>query len=247
MEVVQALPLSNEKTPIHVAIIMDGNGRWAQARGLPRIEGHNHGAESVRTAIKSSIKFGVRYLTLYSFSSENWKRPKHEVSDLMGLLRRYLKSEISELYQEGIRLRVIGDRRELSADIVSLIEESEEYTKENQTLDLIIALSYGGRDEITMAARDLAKNVQKGFIDPEDITDEIFSNQLYTRYIPDPDLLIRTSGEKRVSNFLLWQLAYAELVFIDTLWPDFSEEDFASALAEFKTRERRFGASSNQR
>ncbi|MEE2745287.1 MAG: isoprenyl transferase [Pseudomonadota bacterium] len=229
-------------SPCHVAIIMDGNGRWAQARGLPKIEGHRHGADSVRTAIRCSVKYKVRYLTLYSFSSENWGRPEHEVADLMSLLQRYLRSEIADLHQNGIRLRVIGNRKDLSPEIVTLIENGENYTANNQTLDLIIALSYGGRNEITMAAKRLANNVKRGILDPNEITEEAFSNQLDTRDIPDPDLLIRTSGEKRVSNFLLWQLAYSELVFIDTLWPDFSERDFSMALLEFEKRERRFGA-----
>lgn len=230
--------------PVHLAIIMDGNGRWAKARGLPRVEGHRRGANSVRTAIECSIKYGVRYLTLYSFSSENWNRPAEEVADLMGLLRRYLRSEIAELHQNGVRLRVIGQREDLSKDIIELIEESEKRTESNTTLDLIIALSYGGRDEITSATRKIAEKVERGVLQPSDITDQIFADHLDTSAIPDPDLLIRTSGEMRISNFLLWQLAYAEFVFIDTLWPDFSEKDFSDAISEFSRRERRFGTSS---
>ena len=193
-------------------------------------------------AIQNSIKYSIRYLTLYGFSSENWSRPHNEVADLMGLLQRYLKSEITELHQNGIRLRIIGNRDDLSSDIVTLIEDSENKTVENKKLDLIIALSYGGRNEITEAAKRLAEKVKNGIIRPNQISEKIFARQLYTSDIPDPDLLIRTSGEKRLSNFLLWQIAYSELVFIDTLWPDFSEGDFLSALVEFEGRERRYGA-----
>ena len=228
--------------PRHVAIIMDGNGRWAGARDLPRIAGHRQGADAVRTAIETAIGKGIRYLTLYSFSSENWNRPRQEVDDLMGLLRRYLRDEIAELHQNGVRLRVIGDRSQLSQDIVQLIEESENYTVENTKLTLVLALSYGGRDEITAAARKIAQKVEGGDLSSGDITEEEFAANLDTVGIPDPDLLIRTSGEKRISNFLLWQLAYAEFVFLDTLWPEFSTQDFEHALSEYRTRERRFGA-----
>ena len=229
-------------TPNHVAIIMDGNGRWARARGFPRIEGHMQGAEAVRTAVESAIKNNVRYLTLYSFSSENWSRPRDEVDSLMSLLRKYLSSEISELYENGVRLRVIGDRTQLSTDIVRLIEDSESYTARNDRLDLILALSYGGRDELTTAARHLCEKVFAGELAPADITGDKFKQYLYTADIPDPDLLIRTGGEQRLSNFLLWQLAYSEFVFLDTHWPEFSAEDFEEALLEFGMRERRFGA-----
>jgi len=235
---------SELKIPRHIAIIMDGNGRWARARGLPRIEGHRRGAESVRTAIECSVKYGVRYLTLYSFSSENWSRPKQEVEDLMGLLRRYLRSEIADLHKNGVRLRVIGNRADLSSDIVQLIEESEAYTAENTTLDLIIALSYGGRAEIANAARSIAEKAKSGDLQPENVTETLFEEFLETADIPDPDLLIRTSGEQRISNFLLWQLAYAEFVFLDCNWPDFSEQYFLDALGTFSHRERRFGATS---
>tara|TARA_B100000315_G_scaffold194030_1_gene184630 strand:- start:9734 stop:10468 length:735 start_codon:yes stop_codon:yes gene_type:complete len=228
--------------PTHVAIIMDGNGRWAKARGLPRLAGHQRGADSVRAAIESAIKYGVRYLTLYSFSSENWKRPADEVSDLMGLLRRYLRSEIAELLSNGVRLRVIGERSDLSSDIVDLIEECEKRTAGNTRLDLIIALSYGGRTEIANAAKVIAEKTVAGEIAPEQIDEKLLGNYLETSSIPDPDLLIRTSGEIRISNFLLWQLAYAEFIFLDILWPDFKEEDFVSAISEFGRRERRFGA-----
>lgn len=227
--------------PAHVAIIMDGNGRWARARGLPRTEGHRRGAESVRVAIRSAIEAGVSYLTLYGFSSENWTRPSDEVRDLMGLLRFYLRSEIAELKKNGVRLRVIGDRARLDADIQKLITEAEKETRDNVRLTLVIALSYGGRSEIVAAARALADKAATGVISPEDIDEQAFAGALYTAGIPDPDLLIRTSGEHRISNFLLWQLAYAEFVFLDTLWPDFSADDFANAIKDFQGRERRFG------
>lgn len=228
--------------PTHVAVIMDGNGRWAAARGMPRIAGHRAGAESVRRTVKAAVKYGVRYLTLYSFSSENWKRPIGEVQDLMGLLRRYLRSEIAELHQNDVRLHFIGNREALSDDIQRLIEEAEQTTAANSALTLTIAISYGGRDEIVGAAKQIAARVLEGSLPLEDIDDETFSRYLSTTEIPDPDLLIRTSGEKRISNFLLWQLAYAEFLFLDVLWPDFSERDFADAIAEFQRRERRYGA-----
>ena len=229
-------------SPNHVAIIMDGNGRWAQARGLPRIAGHRRGAQSVRTAVKCSVKFGVRYLTLYSFSSENWKRPVREVEDLMDLLRRYLLSEIADLHKNGVRLRVIGDRHELSPDLVKLIEEGEASTAGNDKLDLIVALSYGGRSEIVSAIRKIAKKVEAGQLQSDEIDESVLEAHLETADIPDPDLLIRTSGEQRISNFLLWQIAYSELVFLETLWPDFLEKDFLKAINEYQRRERRFGA-----
>lgn len=228
--------------PTHVAIIMDGNGRWAKAHGKPRVFGHKQGAESVRTAVESSVSLGIKYLTLYGFSSENWKRPDQEVNDLMGLLRIYLKSEISKLHKKGVRFRVIGDRSRLATDIVKLIDESEHKTQNNDVLTLTIALSYGGRAEIVRAAAELAKLVSTGAMTPEDIDENTFSSYLYTHDIPDPDLLIRTSGEQRISNFLLWQMAYAEFVFIDTLWPDFSHNDLAEAVKVFACRDRRYGA-----
>ena len=230
--------------PSHVAIIMDGNGRWAKARGLPRIYGHRRGADAVRAAIESSIKYGVRYLTLYSFSSENWKRPVDEVDDLMELLRSYLRSEIAQLHKNGVRLRVIGERSNLSNDIVELISECEERTDENTTLNLMIALSYGSRAEIANAAKVLAQKAVTGEIKADEIEETMLEKYLDTAEIPDPDLLIRTSGEKRVSNFLLWQLAYSEFVFLDSLWPDFSEKEFVNAISEFSSRERRYGATS---
>ena len=230
--------------PVHVAIIMDGNGRWALGRGLRRIAGHKRGAEAVRTAIESALRLGVSYLTLFGFSSENWKRPESEVRDLMGLLRYYLSNEIAYLAERGVRLRVIGDRARLQREIVGLIEKGERETAACQRLTLVIALSYGGRSEIASAARRVAERVAAGEIGPHEIDETMIASHLETCGIPDPDLLIRTSGEKRISNFLLWQCAYAELVFIDTLWPDFTRLDFEEAVREYQGRDRRYGAAS---
>jgi undecaprenyl diphosphate synthase len=235
--------LSAPAPPAHVAIIMDGNGRWAKARGLPRIAGHRRGAESVRRTIVAAAELGISYLTLFGFSSENWKRPSDEVNDLMGLLRHYLRGEIAELHQQGVRLLVIGDRTRLAPDIVTLIDNSEKLTRANTKLTLIVALSYGGRDDIVQATRKLAADVAAGRIAAKDIDEARLSESLFTAGIPDPDLLIRTSGEQRISNFLLWQLAYTELVFIDTLWPDFGRADLEKAISDFHGRERRYGAS----
>jgi len=233
----------DDAVPIHVAIIMDGNGRWANARGKPRSVGHKAGAEAVRRTLESAVDSGVKYLTLFGFSSENWKRPATEIADLMGLLRLYLKREINDLCKKGVRLRVIGDRTRLADDIVVAIEDAERRTADNTRITLVLALSYGGRSELVMAARTLAERVARGDLSPADIDDNAFTSALYTHGIPDPDLLIRTSGEKRISNFLLWQLAYAEFVFIDKHWPDFDAEDLASAIKEYGRRERRFGTS----
>jgi len=227
--------------PAHIAIIMDGNGRWAANRGLPRIAGHQRGADAVRTAVRSCSELGVRYLTLYAFSSENWKRPADEVQDLMGLLRVYLRREINELAGNGVRMRVIGDRRRLEPDIQELIAESEERTRGNDRLDLVVALNYGARNEILSAVRGLAADVAAGILDPATITEDVFAARLDTRGMPDPDLLIRTSGERRLSNFLLWQCAYAELVFTPTLWPDFGKADLEAAIDDYQRRERRYG------
>jgi undecaprenyl diphosphate synthase len=228
--------------PRHVAIIMDGNGRWAKARGLPRTAGHRKGAEAVRRAIEAARDLGVAYLTIFSFSSENWRRPQGEVIDLMQLLRFYLRSEIADLHRNNVRLRIIGDRERLDPDIISLIDKAETLTHDNSGLTLVIALSYGSRQEITAAARNLAREVAAGRLSPEDIDEERFAGCLLTRDIPDPDLLIRTSGEQRISNFLLWQLAYTELVFVETHWPDFTKRDLEDAIREFHRRDRRFGA-----
>lgn len=228
--------------PTHVGIIMDGNGRWAQSRGMPRIAGHRQGAESVRVAVSAAVELGIEYLTLYGFSIENWKRPMAEVTALMGLLRLYLRQEIDELHEKGVRVRFIGERKRLAPDIVNLINEAEKLTESNSALNLVVALSYGARQEITAAARQLAQKVLQGELGLEDIDEDLLSQNLATVGIPDLDLVIRTSGEKRVSNFLLWQLAYAELIFIDTLWPDFSSCDLEEAVNEFHRRERRYGA-----
>jgi undecaprenyl diphosphate synthase len=233
--------------PTHVAIIMDGNGRWAKARSLPRIAGHRRGAEAVRRAVTAAGEFGIAYLTLFGFSSENWKRPAGEVDDLMGLLRHYIRAEIAELHAKGVRLRVIGDSARLPTDIVTLIDNAESLTAANRGLRLTIALSYGGRAEITRAARAIAADAQAGRITPAQIDEALFARYLLTADIPDPDLVIRTSGEQRISNFLLWQTAYSELVFTDTLWPDFSRADFAKALSDYHGRERRYGASVGSR
>ncbi len=232
---------SGEK-PKHIAVIMDGNGRWANARGLPRTAGHRQGAESVRRIVEAAIKLEIPYLTLYGFSSENWSRPMAEVEDLMGLLRRYLRSELAKFHENGIRLRVIGQRERLPGDIVRLIEDAEATTRNNGRLSLVMALSYGGRQDITTAARRLAAAVAAGEIKPEEVDETRFGSYLSTHGIPDPDLLIRTSGEQRISNFLLWQSAYTELVFLEKLWPDFDEGDLADAIREYQRRDRRFGA-----
>lgn len=228
--------------PVHVGIIMDGNGRWASSRGLPRIAGHRQGAEAVRAAVIAAVDLGIGYLTLYGFSAENWKRPDSEVSGLMGLLRIYLKKEIDELNERGVRIRFIGQRERFAPDIVDLLSEAEEQTRNNSILNLIVALSYGARQEITLAARSLAQRVMAGELSSAEIDENAFASHLETAGIPDPDLVIRTSGEKRLSNFLLWQLAYAELMFTDTLWPDFSANDLEEAVNEFHRRERRYGA-----
>ncbi len=231
--------------PRHVAIIMDGNGRWAQSRGLPRTAGHNRGAEAVRRAVVGAAEIGISYLTLFGFSSENWKRPPTEIDDLMGLLRLYLRSEIAEFHRNGVRLKVIGERERLSQDLVSLIAGAEEMTSGNPGLQLTVALSYGGRSEIARAARHLAERAKAGQIDPAAIDESLFEAHLLTAGMPDPDLVIRTSGEKRISNFLLWQTAYSELVFVDRLWPDFTKQDLEDAIREFRSRDRRYGATAS--
>jgi undecaprenyl diphosphate synthase len=220
---------------------MDGNGRWARARGLPRTAGHRRGAESVRRAVTGSVELGISYLTLFGFSAENWKRPLSEIEYLMGLLRRYLQSEIAELHKEGVCLRVIGDRSRLPRDIVRLIAEAESRTRAMQRLNLTIALSYGGRQDILAAARGLAERAAAGTLDPAAIDEGLFAAALSTSDLPDPDLVIRTSGEQRISNFLLWESAYSELVFVDKLWPEFDKDDLAAAVAEFQRRDRRYG------
>ena len=231
--------------PRHVAIIMDGNGRWARARGLPRIAGHKQGAEAVRSTVRACSDLGISYLTIYAFSSENWKRPASEVDDLMGLLRLYIRRELASLGREGVRIRFIGDRSRLDGDINRLISESEENTKNNKGLIFTVALNYGGRQEILEAARVFAQNVRDGTLDPEDMNEQLFESYLQSTDMPDPDLLIRTSGEQRLSNFLLWQSAYTEFLFTSTLWPDFKREHLEQAVHEYQRRERRYGGSSD--
>ena len=227
--------------PRHVAIIMDGNGRWAKRRFLPRIAGHKAGAEAVRDVVRAARDFGVQALTLYAFSSENWRRSTEEVSDLMGLLRLYLRREIRALHAENVRLHTIGDLSGLGKDLVALAQEGIELTKNNTGLNFVLALNYGSQDEMVRAVRDIATEVQSGRLSPDEIDCESIEKRLDTNALPPLDLLIRTSGEKRLSNFLLWQAAYAELLFVDTLWPDFNRKALGEAIADFGTRERRFG------
>src|ERR1700756_1397040 len=229
--------------PRHIAIIMDGNGRWAKARNLPRIAGHQRGAEAARRAVIAAAELGVEYLTLFGFSSENWKRPSAEIQDLMALLRHYLRGEIAELHRNGVRLKVIGDLGTLDPDIISLIGHAEAMTRDNSRIILTIALSYGGRAEIVTAVRAIARQVQAGGLAADAIDEECFARHLFTAELPDPDLLIRTSGEQRISNFLLWQCAYSELVFTKTLWPDFSKNELEQAIDDYFGRGRRYGAS----
>lgn len=227
--------------PSHVGLIMDGNGRWASARGLPRIEGHRRGLDALRTAVRTAIDVGLDVLTVYSFSAENWSRPLDEVRDLMGLLKRFIRKDLVELHDAGVRVRVIGCRDNLQPDIRGLLEEAETLTRLNTGLLLVVAFNYGGRQEIAQAALAIAKRFAAGDLHENEIDAALLAEHLDTRGIPDPDLIIRTSGEQRVSNFLLWQAAYAEFVFLPLLWPDFDRAAFIAALAEFAARDRRFG------
>ena len=227
--------------PQHVAIIMDGNGRWANARGLPRSAGHRKGVEALRTAVRAAGEMGIEYLTIFSFSSENWSRPPAEVSFLLDLMRHFVRQDVAELHRENVRIRIIGERAGLAPDIVALIEETEQRTRAITGLTLIVAFNYGSRQEIAGAAREIALAVKAGRIAPESITPELFGGFLSTEGIPDPDLLIRTSGEQRLSNYLLWQCAYTEFVFVDEYWPDFNRDTMQRAISEYLTRERRFG------
>lgn len=230
------------KLPDHVAIIMDGNGRWAEQRGLPRVAGHKAGVDSLRNSIKHAIQIELKYLTLFSFSSENWSRPAIEVDALMGLLRRFVRSDLADLNAKNVRVRIIGSRSNLPDDILSYLLEAENTTAENTGLNLIVAFNYGSRDEICRSVQSLAHQVATGSLKPEDIDESKISEELDTSDIPDPDLLIRTSGESRLSNFLLWQLAYTEFVFLDVYWPDFSEQDFDKAVSIYSKRDRRYGS-----
>ncbi len=227
--------------PRHVAIIMDGNGRWAHARGLPRSLGHKAGVEAVRRAVRAADHFGIRVLTIYSFSAENWSRPKTEVDHLFTLLRRFVERDVADLHRRNVRIRIIGAREGLSKDIIALLERCERLTAGNTGLTLAVAFNYGGRQEIAEAARRLAEKAARGDIAPEDITPAALAQHLHAPDLPDPDLLIRTGNEQRLSNFLLWQSAYAELVFLPEYWPDFDELSFQRALQDFAARERRFG------
>ncbi len=228
-------------TPRHIAIIMDGNGRWANARGLPRAQGHRAGAEAVREAVETCRHLGIEYLTLYAFSSENWNRPQKEVDALMKLLERFLREKLPELLKQNVRFHTIGRHHTLPAKCREQIENAIERTKHNTGLNLILALSYGSREEITDAARALATQAAAGTLKPDDIDSTLFSQHLYTSDFPDPDLLIRTSGELRISNFLLWQISYSEIVISNKFWPDFRDADLRDAVAEYARRHRRFG------
>jgi len=227
--------------PRHVAIIMDGNGRWAQSRGLPRSAGHRMGVEAVRRTVRAAIEIGVQYLTLFSFSSENWARPASEIDDLMGLMKRFIRRDLAELHQNNVRVRVIGEREGVDAEVLGLIDDAVALTETNTALDLVIAFNYGSRAEIARAARRLAERVVEGTIKAGDITPDMLSSALDTQGVPDPDLLIRTSGELRLSNFLLWQSAYTEFVFMEACWPDFGRELLQQAIDDFRRRDRRFG------
>jgi undecaprenyl diphosphate synthase len=234
-------PEAKASLPRHVAIIMDGNGRWAKACGLPRIEGHRQGAESARAIIRAAGELGIKYLTLYAFSVENWNRPKDEVDALMKYLVHYLKAETSELNKNNVRLEVIGQIYRLPGNVQAHLKKSIATLSKNSGLTLVMALSYGSRIEIVEAVRGIAEKVKRGKLDPADITETVVAQHLWTRNLPDPDLLIRTSGEMRVSNFLLWQISYAELLITPTLWPDFRKPQFYAALEEYARRHRRFG------
>ena len=235
------IPLSGYPVPRHVAIIMDGNGRWASARGLPRGEGHRRGVEAVRKTVRAAGEMGISFLTIFSFSAENWSRPPSEIRDLMGLLRRFIRNDLVELHQNRVKVRVIGERGDLDPDIRRLLEEAEELTKHNDGLVLVVAFNYGARQEIARAAARAAARVKSGEIEASEITAEMLGQNLDAPDLPDPDLIIRTSGEQRLSNFLLWQAAYSELVFVPTYWPDFDRSTLEGAIAEYHRRERRFG------
>ena len=228
-------------TPRHVAIIMDGNGRWAESRGLPRSAGHHKGVEAVRRTVRAAMELGVQYLTIFSFSSENWSRPAAEIDDLMGLMKRFVRRDLAELHQNGVRIRVIGERDRVDPELLKLIDDAVALTSDNAALNLVIAFNYGSRAEIAKAARRLAERAIDGTIRPAEITPEALAGALDTRGVPDPDLLIRTSGELRLSNFLLWQSAYTEFVFLEAYWPDFGRELLEQAIEEFRGRIRRFG------
>ena len=235
------VPLGEFGVPRHVAIIMDGNGRWAAERSLPRGEGHRRGVEALRRTVRAAGDLGIGILTIFSFSSENWTRPQSEISELMGLLRRFIRNDLADLHSNGVHVRVIGDRSDLAPDIKALLEEAENLTQNNDKLTLVVAFNYGARQEIARAARRLAAEVVAGRVEIADVTAETLARFLDAPDLPDPDLIIRTSGEQRLSNFLLWQAAYSELVFVPVFWPDFDRPMLEQAIAEFRRRERRFG------
>ncbi|MGI9365294.1 MAG: isoprenyl transferase [Rhizobiaceae bacterium] len=230
-----------ESAPRHVAIIMDGNGRWAEARGLPRSRGHRKGVEAVRAAVRAAGELNIETLTLFSFSSENWSRPQSEVNELLGLLKMFIRRDLADLHRENVKVCIIGSRNNIPKDILPLLDEAEHLTRNNTATRLVIAFNYGARDEITRAMQKVAQQVADGEIRPEDIDDRTVEQSLDTADWGDPELIIRTSGERRLSNFLLWQAAYSEFVFLDCLWPDFDKSQFETALAEFYSRQRRFG------
>jgi undecaprenyl diphosphate synthase len=232
--------------PHHVAIIMDGNGRWAKERGLPRALGHSKGVDAVRRTVRAAMEIGIAYLTIYSFSSENWSRPADEIDDLMGLIKRFIRRDLAELHRNGVAIRVIGERGNLEPEMLAMIEEAERLTANNTALNLVVAFNYGARAEITAAAKRLAASVAAGEIQLGEITEAQLASHLETRGIPDPDLLIRTSGEIRLSNFLLWQAAYTEFVFIDNYWPEFGRDLLVQAITEYQARDRRFGGLSKR-
>jgi undecaprenyl diphosphate synthase len=234
-------PGAPQAPPAHVAIIMDGNRRWAEARGVPIALGHRAGAEAARRAVEAAAQAGIGWMTLFAFSSENWRRPTEEVSALSGLLRLYLRNEVAGLIRDGVKLTVIGDHSRFGADLSAMVADAEKATAGGTRLNLVMALSYGARDEILAATRAVARAAKAGRLDPESLTEVQFGGFLQTAGMPDPDLIIRTSGEQRLSNFLLWQAAYAEFVFLDVLWPDFSAEDLQGAVGEYHRRERRYG------
>jgi undecaprenyl diphosphate synthase len=243
------MPMTEAKIPVtsaiavprHVAIIMDGNGRWAAARGLPRFEGHRRGVEAVRRTVRAAADIGIRYLTIFSFSAENWTRPASEIGDLLGLLRRFFRNDLADLHSANVRVRVIGDRDGLAPDIARLLTDSEELTRDNDGLTLVVAFNYGARQEVARAARRLAEEVAAGRMTLDEIDADRLAQRLDAPDLPDPDLIIRTSGEQRLSNFLLWQSAYSELVFVPTYWPDFDRAALETAIREYQQRERRFG------
>jgi undecaprenyl diphosphate synthase len=229
------------ESPRHVAIIMDGNGRWAAARGLPRVEGHRRGVEALRKTVRAANELGISFLTIFSFSSENWSRPPSEIRDLLGLLRRFIRNDLVDLHKSNVRVRVIGERDDLDPDIRNLLREAEDLTRGNDGFTLVVAFNYGARQEIARAARRLVSEVAAGRLEASAITPELLSRHLDAPDIPDPDVIIRTSGEQRLSNFLLWQSAYSELVFVPVNWPDFDRAALEGAIAEYRRRERRFG------